>query len=94
MVDVVWVVLTVAPRAAVGPHHDLPSEMFFAQRPTYGASNLVNFKFRPYFVTFFHVLHDYFVVYTNFWVCFLNAIDVYIARKVFECVIFLHLIVH
>ena len=50
MVDVVWVVLTVAPWAAVGLHHDLPSGNVFAQRSIYGASNLANFKFRPYFM--------------------------------------------
>ena len=58
----------------------------FAYRPTSGASNLVNFKFNPYFVFVSSTLPNYLIIYTDFWIGLLNAVDNYVTKKVCKCI--------
>ena len=53
----------------------------FAQRPTSGASYLVNFKLRPYLRFVSSTYCMMILIYPNFWVCFLDAMEIYITKR-------------
>ena len=67
-----------------GPPHDWQSEMFLPRDPPLELLVWQILVKAILCICFINVLRDYFVVDTNFQMCFLNAIDIYIAKKVFE----------